>query len=49
MATEIKGTPPEPTAGDTAHLITKAGLSAIPILGGPAAELFSALVVPPLS
>jgi hypothetical protein len=41
-------TPPEPTGGDVAHLIAKAALSAVPIAGGPAAELFAALVIPPL-
>lgn len=40
---------PEPTAGDTAHTLTRAGLSAIPIVGGPAAELFSMILFPPLT
>jgi hypothetical protein len=31
------------------HTLAKAGLSAIPIVGGPAAELFTYLVVPPLT
>lgn len=43
---EIK---PKAGAGDVAHTLVKAGLSAIPVLGGPAAEIFSAIVVPPLS
>lgn len=34
---------------DWAHTIAKAGLSAIPIAGGPVAELFAAVIVPPLS
>ena len=38
----------ERSAGDIAHLAAKAALSAIPIVGGPAAELFGALVTPPL-
>lgn len=39
---------PKPTAGDTAHALTKAGLSMIPVVGGPAVELFQHLVQPPL-
>lgn len=39
---------PEKTSGDTTHAITKAGLSAIPVVGGPAAELFHNVVQPPL-
>lgn len=45
-------TPPEdlrPSPLDWAHLATKTGLSALPIIGGPAAELFSALFAPPLT
>lgn len=40
---------PKPTKGDAAHTMAKAGLSAIPIVGGPAAEIFSAIIVPPLT
>jgi hypothetical protein len=40
--------PPKATKGDAAHAITKAGLSAIPVVGGPAVELFQHLVQPPL-
>jgi len=39
---------PESSAGDKVHSLTKAGLSAIPILGGPAAELFQSIIQPPL-
>lgn len=39
----------EPSAGDWAHTLAKAALSAIPILGGPAAELFGVLLIPPLA
>lgn len=39
---------PKPTAGDAAHALTKAGLSMIPVIGGPAVELFQHLVQPPL-
>jgi hypothetical protein len=34
--------------GDTAHALVKAGLSAIPVVGGPAVELFQLLVQPPI-
>lgn len=40
--------PPKPTKGDSIHAITKAGLSAIPFIGGPAVELFQHLIQPPL-
>ena len=40
---------PKATAGDAAHTIAKAGLSAIPVIGGPAAELFSTVIIPPLT
>jgi hypothetical protein len=39
---------PMMTKGDTAHAIAKAGLSAIPFVGGPAVELFQYLIQPPL-
>lgn len=41
----------KPKAGtwDAAHTIVKAGLSSIPYAGGPAAEFFSLIIVPPLS
>ncbi len=39
---------PKPTAGDKAHALAKAGLSMIPVVGGPAVELFQHLVQPPL-
>ncbi len=39
---------PKPSAGDAAHAIVKAGLSAVPIVGGPAVELFQFLIQPPL-
>jgi len=43
-----KFTPPSRAAADHGHIIVTAGLSAIPVVGGPAAELFAAYVVPPL-
>ena len=39
---------PGSSKGDVAHALTKAGLSMIPIAGGPAVEIFQLLVQPPL-
>jgi hypothetical protein len=39
---------PTSTAGDKLHAVVMAGLSAIPIVGGPATELFQAVIQPPL-
>ena len=39
---------PKRTKGDVAHALTKTGFSAIPVLGGPAAELFQNVIQPPL-
>lgn len=39
---------PKSNAGDVAHTLARAGLSAVPIVGGPASELFSLVVVPSL-
>ncbi|UUZ63272.1 hypothetical protein LP417_27235 [Polaromonas sp. P1-6] len=39
---------PESSKGDVAHALAKAGLSAVPFVGGPAVELFQLLVQPPL-
>ena len=40
---------PTATSGDTLHTLTRAGLSAIPSLGGPAVEIFNAIFTPPLN
>jgi hypothetical protein len=39
---------PSQSKGDVAHALAKAGLSMIPLAGGPAVELFQLLVQPPL-
>ena len=39
---------PKQSKGDVAHAIAKAGLSAIPVVGGPAAELLQLLIQPPI-
>jgi hypothetical protein len=38
----------KPGKGDVAHALAKGTISAIPIVGAPAAELFSLVVTPPL-
>ncbi|MGV1017068.1 MAG: hypothetical protein ACOYBW_06780 [Fluviibacter phosphoraccumulans] len=40
--------PDNRSMGDVAHALAKAGLSAIPVIGGPAVELFQYVVQPPL-
>jgi hypothetical protein len=39
---------PKPSTGDGCYSVTKAVISAIPTFGGPATELFAAIVTPPL-
>lgn len=39
---------PEKSFGDHLHLILRAGISAIPTLGGPALEFLNAVVAPPI-
>lgn len=46
---ENRTDPLKPSAGDWAHTAAKATLAAIPVAGGPAAELFGAVIVPPLT
>jgi len=40
---------PESSKGDVAHLVAKAAISAVPIVGSPAAEFFAAIIRPPLA
>ena len=49
MTKDEKIEKPEKTVGDGVHTVVKAGLSAIPIVGGPAAVLFNEVIVPPLA
>ena len=39
----------KPTKGDAVHTVIRAALSAVPVVGGPATELFSAIIAPPLA
>jgi hypothetical protein len=41
--------PPKGTPGDAAHVAIKALIAAIPMMGGPAAELFEAILKPPIT
>jgi hypothetical protein len=40
--------PPEPTTSDRIHSLAKAAISAVPTIGGPGAEVFSAFFSAPL-
>lgn len=48
MADNDSLNPPKTTAADYAHSLAKASLSAIPMVGGSAAEIFEVIVHPPL-
>ena len=39
----------ERSSGDVVHAVVKAGISGIPIIGGPATEIFSLIIAPPLT
>jgi len=45
---EIPTKVPERSAGDALHATAKAGLSLLPVVGGPAVELFNSVVQPPI-
>jgi hypothetical protein len=45
---EDKNALPTRTSADYAHTIAKAALSAIPVIGGTAAEIFALVIAPPL-
>ena len=40
---------PKPAKADAAYALAKVGLSVIPVLGGTAAEIFSAVIAPPIT
>jgi hypothetical protein len=44
----MPSTAPVQVTADALHALAKAGLSAVPIIGGPAAELFQYFIQPPL-
>ena len=45
----MEGMPEKPrkTVGDVVHTLVKAVVSAVPVVGSPAAEIFAAIVAPP--
>lgn len=40
--------PPKESAGDHLHTLARAGILAVPIVGGPAVELFQMVIAPPV-
>jgi len=48
MTDPVKHTPPQADKGDIAHAVVRAALSAIPVVGGAADELFQLVLTPPL-
>jgi hypothetical protein len=45
---EAEPAPPKVGKADVAHALAKGAISAVPLIGAPAAELFSLVVTPPL-
>lgn len=45
---EEKYKPPEASKGDVVHTLAKAGIASLPWIGGPGAEIFAFVVLPPL-
>ena len=41
-------TPPVESAGDHLHTLARAGISAVPVVGSPAVELFNTIIAPPI-
>jgi hypothetical protein len=48
MTNDDKYAAPKRSAGDVTHALAKAGVSAVPLVGGSAAELFQLVIQPPL-
>lgn len=46
---ESKYAVPKSTEKDSLHTLARAGVSALPTIGGPAAELFNLVIIPPLN
>jgi hypothetical protein len=40
---------PKSTTKDTIHTLARAGISTLPVVGAPAAELFNSIIIPPLN
>jgi len=48
MADELAYKPPKASVGDAAHLVAKVAIGQVPLIGSGAAELFNAVIRPPL-
>ncbi len=48
MNEKEKYTPPEKSAGDVVHVVARAGLGTIPVVGAAATELLTVIITPPL-
>lgn len=48
MAEQKDLEPPDRSKGDVAHAVVRAGIAAVPLVGGSGVEIFTALVSPPL-
>ncbi|MCO5103804.1 MAG: hypothetical protein M9919_07335 [Burkholderiaceae bacterium] len=48
MSDSRKYKPPQRSKADEAHALAKAGISGVPVVGGPLTELFQRIVQPPL-
>jgi hypothetical protein len=41
-------TPPKEDSGDHLHMLARAGIASIPLVGGAAVELFNTIIAPPI-
>jgi hypothetical protein len=41
-------TPPVESTGDHLHMLARAGISSVPVVGSPAVELFNTIIAPPI-
>ncbi len=48
MADEQKYEPPQNSIGDHVHVLARAGVGSLPVIGAAATELFQKVIVPPL-
>jgi hypothetical protein len=42
-------TPPKEDSGDQLHMLARAGIASIPLIGGAALELFNTIIAPPIA
>jgi hypothetical protein len=48
MTSKLKYEPPQPSGGDHAHTLARAGVGSLPVVGSAAVELFQMVIMPPL-